>query len=95
MLFWHVPRFFDLADRNQFVHIWLMHGSYFIVGVLFWLQFMPSPPFRIKLSRPAQMAALLLTNVQMWLLAMAMSSDLKDLVHYLQLPHSGFYRWQL
>ncbi len=50
-----------------------MHSSFFIVGVLFWLQFIPSPPFRITMTRPAQMAALVITNVQMWVLAMSMS----------------------
>jgi putative membrane protein len=73
MVLWHLPALYDLADRNQIVHIWLMHASFFIVGVLFWLQFVPSAPFRIKFSRPAQMVALLLTNVQMWILAMSMS----------------------
>src|SRR5215472_7497655 len=67
MVFWHLPGPYDLATQNQAVHIWLMHGSFFLVGVLFWLQFLPSPPFRIKFSRPAQMAALLFTNIQMWL----------------------------
>ena len=73
MVFWHFPGPYDLAGQNQAVHIWLMHGSFFVVGVMFWLQFIPSAPFRIKLSRPAQMAALLFTNVQMWVLAMSMS----------------------
>src|SRR5580658_4726257 len=73
MIFWHLPGPYDLAERNQSVHIWLMHSSFFVAGVLFWLQFIPSPPFRIRLSRVAQMAALLITNVEMWVLAMSMS----------------------
>ncbi|HVB46163.1 MAG TPA: cytochrome c oxidase assembly protein [Streptosporangiaceae bacterium] len=73
MLIWHLPGPFDLAARNQFVHIWLMHGTYFATGVLFWLQFVPSAPFRIKMTRAAQAVALLVTNVQMWILAMSMS----------------------
>ncbi len=73
MIFWHLPWAYDLAAQDQAVHIWLMHGSFFVVGVMFWLQFIPSAPFRINFSRPAQMAALLLTNVQMWVLAMSMS----------------------
>jgi cytochrome c oxidase assembly factor CtaG len=54
------------------VHIWLMHGSFLAAGILFWLQFLPSPPFRIRMTAAAQAAALLATNVVMWILAMAM-----------------------
>jgi putative membrane protein len=73
MLFWHIPGPYDLAERNQTVHIWLMHSSFFLAGVLFWLQFIPSPPFRITMKPAAQAFALLVTNVVMWLLAMSMA----------------------
>jgi putative membrane protein len=72
MVFWHLPAPFDLAERNRAVHIWLMYPSFFIAGVLFWLQFIGSPPFRIKMTPIAQATALLATNVVMWILAMAM-----------------------
>jgi putative membrane protein len=73
MVVWHLPGPYDLAYRNQTVHIWLMHGSFFLVGVLFWLQFIPSAPFRIRLTRLGQMVALLFTNIDMWVLAISMS----------------------
>jgi putative membrane protein len=73
MLVWHVPALFDVAETDQIVHIWLMHGSFFVTGVLFWLQFVPSPPFRMRLRPVAQAAALAGTNVVMWILAMALS----------------------
>jgi putative membrane protein len=73
MLLWHVPVLFDLAQNNQNVHIWLMHASFFAVGVLFWLQFIPSPPFRMRMPPIAQAVALVATNVIMWMLAMSMS----------------------
>jgi putative membrane protein len=72
MLVWHLPGAFDLSQRSQAVHIWLAHSSFFIAGVLFWLQFVGSPPFRIRMSTVAQASALLATNCAMWVLAMAM-----------------------
>jgi putative membrane protein len=73
MIAWHLPAMFDLAERNEAVHIWLMHGSFFAVGVVFWLQFIPSPPFRPRMPYVSQAAALVLTNVTMWVLAMSLS----------------------
>jgi putative membrane protein len=72
MIVWHLPGPLDLAERNQAVQIWLMHSSFVIAGVLFWMQFLPSPPFRIKMTPVSQAAALVITNVIMWVLAMAM-----------------------
>jgi cytochrome c oxidase assembly factor CtaG len=72
MIFWHIPVMFDLAERNQTIHIWLMHASFFVAGVLFWLQFIDSPPFRRKMPLTSQAVALIGTNVLMWLVAMAM-----------------------
>jgi putative membrane protein len=73
MIFWHLPGPYDLAERNQAIHIWLMHGSFFAAGVLFWLQFIPSPPFRRRMPLLSRAAALLVTNVIMIGLAMALS----------------------
>src|SRR6266851_7728159 len=73
MLIWHIPALFDFEQRSQAVHIWLVHGSFFLAGVLFWLQFIPSPPFQRRMPLVSQAAALIGTNLVMWMLAMAMS----------------------
>jgi putative membrane protein len=73
MLFWHIPAALDLAENNPAVNVWLLHSSYLIVGILFWLLFIPSPPLRMRMPPEGQAIALVATNVIMWLLAMSMS----------------------
>jgi putative membrane protein len=73
MLVWHLPGPYDLAEDDSAVHIWLMHGSFFAAGVLFWLQFIDSPPFRRRMPLVSQAAALLGTNFVMIGIAMALS----------------------
>jgi hypothetical protein len=73
MVAWHIPALFNLSQDNSAVHIWLMHGSFFAAGVLFWLQFLPSPPFRSQLPLLGRAAALLATNIVMITIAMSLS----------------------
>ena len=73
MIAWHLPGPFDLAETNRTVHLWLMDASFFAAGVLFWLQFIPSPPFRRRMPLVSQAAALLVTNAIMIGIAMSLS----------------------
>jgi putative membrane protein len=73
MLLWHIPSWFDLAERNSFVHIWLMHGSMIATGMLFWLQIIPSYPMKPSRGPVFQVGAIVASNLIMTILAISMS----------------------
>ena len=72
MLSWHVPALLDLSVRDAAVRVWLAHTTYLAAGLLFWLQFIGSPPVRRRMALTSQALALIATNIIMWILAMAM-----------------------
>lgn len=73
MLIWHLPSLFDLAESSKTVHVWLLHGSFFVTGVLFWLQILDSYPMKPSRGRLWQACAILGSNAVMTVLAISMS----------------------
>ena len=73
MVFWHIPSVFDAGESNPAIHIWLMHTSFLVAGVLLFLQILPSHPMKPSRGPVWQGGAILLTNAIMTILAMSMS----------------------
>ncbi|MDE3065127.1 MAG: cytochrome c oxidase assembly protein, partial [Acidobacteriota bacterium] len=73
MVLWHVPAAFTFSERHWWAHVWLMHASFVLTGLLFWLQIIPSHPLRPARGPLWQAGALLFTNLVMTVLAISMS----------------------
>ena len=73
MVVWMIPSVFNPVMGDPGLHISLMLTSFFVSGLLFWAQFIPSRPWRPTLSPFARVGALLATNVVMTIVAMSLS----------------------
>ncbi len=73
MVVWMIPAIFNPIMGIEDLHIGLMLTSFFLSGILFWYQFIPSRPFRPTLQPFGQAAALVLTNWIMTIIAIVIS----------------------
>ncbi len=73
MVVWMVPGLFNPVMDSTRLHVGLMLTSFFLSGILFWIQFIPSAPLRPKLPPFAQVVALLATNLVMTIIALILS----------------------
>jgi cytochrome c oxidase assembly factor CtaG len=89
VVFWHLPAPLDLAEENQVVHDLLMHGSFFVFGVLLFLHLINSRPFRVTMSPQAQMVAIFTTAIVFWVFAMALGLFSRGAVYPWYRAHEG------
>jgi putative membrane protein len=72
LLVWHVPALYDLTLRNQAVHD-LEHALFFVTGILFWAQLLPSWPLHRRLDFAGRLVYTLLASLPSWLLAVVLA----------------------
>jgi putative membrane protein len=69
---WHVPSLYDLTVRNAGIH-YLEHVSFIVLGVLFWIHVLQSPPLHVRLSYTWQLVYLISAATASWLLAVVLA----------------------
>ena len=72
LVFWHIPRFFDLTLASPAVH-YAEHASFLAFGMLFWAQVIDSPPFRCGLDHIQRAVYVTAGATVSWLLAVVLA----------------------
>jgi putative membrane protein len=73
MVLWHLPAVYDWAAWHDWSMNWLMTPSFVITGYLFWRVILPSHPSPARGSTRIQIVAIVVTALEMLVLAMAMA----------------------
>jgi putative membrane protein len=69
---WHVPALYELTLRHQTVHE-LEHLSFLLLGVVFWVQVLDSPPLRARLGPSSGVLYVLTAATAAWALAVVLA----------------------
>jgi putative membrane protein len=69
---WHVPAIYGLTLRDGAVHE-LEHLSFLVLGVIFWIQVLDSPPLRARLDYAGRVVYTLLAATVAWGLAVVLA----------------------
>jgi cytochrome c oxidase assembly factor CtaG len=87
---WHVPWLYDLTLRNAVVHD-VEHASFLVLGTLFWIPILDSPPLRAQLGWLGRAAYAGAGMAAGWLLALVLAFASAPLYPaYAGLPHRLF-----
>jgi putative membrane protein len=69
---WHVPALYELTLRSQALHD-LEHTSFLVLGVVFWIQVIDSPPVRARLDPGKAVIYVMAGAVVAWALAVVLA----------------------
>jgi cytochrome c oxidase assembly factor CtaG len=69
---WHVPAAYDLTLSNGAAH-YAEHVSFLMLGLLFWVQLIDSPPFRPRLASFGRVVYATAGSAASWLLAVVLT----------------------
>lgn len=72
LLAWHLPALYELTLRHQALHE-LEHLSFLLLGVVFWIQVLDSPPLRARLGPSAGVLYVLTAATAAWALAVVLA----------------------
>jgi putative membrane protein len=81
LLAWHLPWMYDLALRNQAVHV-VEHLSFLSFAILFWAMVIDTPPFRSRLTPFQRVGYLLGAMTVSWGLALVLVFSAVPLYSY-------------
>ena len=71
---WHLPALYDLTLRSSAVH-YTEHASFVVLGLLFWLQVLDSPPLHPRLEGLWRVGYTTAASAAGWLLALVLAFD--------------------
>jgi cytochrome c oxidase assembly factor CtaG len=69
---WHVPWLYDLTLRNAVVHD-VEHASFLVLGTLFWIPILDSPPLHARLGQLQRAAYAAGGAAAGWILALVLA----------------------
>jgi cytochrome c oxidase assembly factor CtaG len=84
---WHVPWLYDLTLRDAVVH-GVEHGSFLVLGTLFWIPILDSPPLHARLGQLQRAVYATAGAATGWILALVLAFASAPLYPaYAALPH--------
>jgi putative membrane protein len=69
---WHVPALYELTLHHQAVHE-LEHASFLLLGMVFWIEVLDSPPMRARLGPSSGVLYVLTAATAAWALAVVLA----------------------